>query len=127
MPAAALLPTVTRSVRHYPKRTSPTSRAPSLLFVIALALAGSLVAADPAAAAASCHGRPVTVEIGSGDSPTSGDDVILGTAGDDVIDGLAGDDVICGQDGSDTIFGSSGNDLVYDGPRQRHPVREGWR
>jgi Ca2+-binding RTX toxin-like protein len=62
-----------------------------------------------------CGGREITVDIGAGDLPTSGDDVIAGTSGDDVIDGLGGDDVICGFDGDDTIRGGDGGDIILGG------------
>lgn|GEM_PF-2379965 len=62
-----------------------------------------------------CDGRAVTVDIGSGQAPTPGDDVILGTVGDDVIDALAGNDVICALDGADQVLGNDGNDKVLGG------------
>lgn len=63
----------------------------------------------------SCNGLAVTVDIGSGDTPTAGDDVILGTSGDDTIYALAGDDVVCAGDGADTVIGGPGADTVYGG------------
>lgn len=63
--------------------------------------------------AATCAGMAVTVDLNNGQSPTSGDDVILGTPGADVIDGLGGNDVICGEDGDDTIDGGDGDDTIY--------------
>ena len=68
--------------------------------------------ADPAGPATTCNGQDVTVDLAMGDTPTSGDDVILGTAGDDVIHGGAGDDVICGAGGDDTIWGGAGDDMI---------------
>jgi streptogramin lyase len=62
-----------------------------------------------------CVGVPVTVDIGNGDHPTPGDDVIVGTDGDDVIDGRGGDDRICGRGGNDTLNGGGGKDAVYGG------------
>ena len=68
-----------------------------------------------------CDGKAVTVNIGLGQLPTSGDDVILGTnnadtinavAGDDTICALAGNDVVNGGGGSDKIFGGAGDDLL---------------
>jgi Ca2+-binding RTX toxin-like protein len=64
---------------------------------------------------ATCQGQPVTVDIGAGDSPTSGDDVILGTPGDDTINGGDGDDIICGEGGADVIGGNAGNDSIVGG------------
>ncbi|MER7557769.1 calcium-binding protein [Nocardioides sp. NPDC126508] len=62
-----------------------------------------------------CDGSIVTVNLATGDAPTEGDDVILGTAEADVIDGRAGDDIVCGDDGADTIRGGPGNDKIFGG------------
>lgn len=62
-----------------------------------------------------CDNRTVTVDIGSGQRPTDGDDVILGTDGDDDIDALAGNDVICGLGGADRILGGAGDDILLGG------------
>lgn len=62
-----------------------------------------------------CAGKAPTVDLNSGDSPTNGNDVILGTSGSDVINGLGGNDIICGLGGNDQISGGPGNDLVYGG------------
>ena len=71
-----------------------------------------------------CNGLVVTVDLGLGQSPTDGDDVILGTegrdtinagAGRDVICGLGGDDVINAGDGADIVFGGEGNDVINAG------------
>jgi Ca2+-binding RTX toxin-like protein len=59
-----------------------------------------------------CNGVPVSVDLAAGDSPTAGDDVILGTDGDDTIDALAGDDVVCAGDGDDSVVGGDGDDTV---------------
>lgn len=69
-----------------------------------------------AEAAAVCNGLAVTVDLNIGESPTSGDDVILGTPDDDAINAGAGDDVVCGEGGDDTILGQDGNDVVFGGP-----------
>jgi hypothetical protein len=83
-----------------------------------------------------CLGEPVTVELGMGDTPTSGDDVIAGTTGPDVVDAGAGDDLVCayggdddvdlgrgadqarGGDDADLIDGGPGGDVVYGGKGQ---------
>ncbi|MDW3176484.1 MAG: lamin tail domain-containing protein [Acidimicrobiia bacterium] len=57
-----------------------------------------------------CNGLIVTVDIGAGDVPTDGPDVILGTDGADVINALEGDDTICGMGGEDVISGGGGLD-----------------
>ena len=62
-----------------------------------------------------CNGRVVTVDLGAGDTPTAGDDVILGTAGDDVINSLAGNDTICGGPGDDELTGGPGADTILGG------------
>ncbi|MGQ7848733.1 GDSL-type esterase/lipase family protein [Granulosicoccus sp. 3-233] len=59
-----------------------------------------------------CNGKPVTVYLANGDSPTAGDDVILGTAGNDTINALGGNDTICALAGNDTIDAGNGNDWV---------------
>lgn len=65
--------------------------------------------------APTCAGLVVDVDLGAGDQPTMGDDVILGTPGPDVIDALDGDDVICALGGRDLISAGPGDDLVYGG------------
>lgn len=60
-----------------------------------------------------CKGVAVTVDIGAGESPTEGDDVILGTSGDDVIDALGGDDIICAGAGRDHVIGGPGDDIIF--------------
>ncbi len=62
---------------------------------------------------ATCAGLEVTVDIGAGESPTSGDDVILGTPGDDTIAALGGNDVVCGGGGNDMLNGQGGDDVLY--------------
>ena len=71
-----------------------------------------------------CDGLFVTVDLGEGETPTTGDDVILGTEQADTINALGGDDVICalgGNDeidagaGDDTVFGDAGNDDIAGG------------
>lgn len=62
-----------------------------------------------------CNGQAVTVDIGAGQQPTNGDDVIQGTSGADNIDGLGGNDVICGLSGADQIRGGTGNDQLFGG------------
>lgn len=63
-----------------------------------------------------CNGFDITVDIGAGDRPTAGDDVILGTEGDDVINAGDGRDSICGLGGDDTINAGFGADVVFAGP-----------
>lgn len=62
-----------------------------------------------------CRGWSVTVDISAGETPTGGDDVILGTAGADVINAGAGNDRVCGVGGNDVVDGGLGNDLIYGG------------
>jgi Ca2+-binding RTX toxin-like protein len=68
---------------------------------------------DPAYSAPRCNGLEVTVDLGMGDAPTAGADVILGTAGDDVIYALDGDDTVCAGDGDDLVIGGPGDDLIF--------------
>ena len=62
-----------------------------------------------------CAGLVVTVDLAAGQSPTAGDDVILGTPNGDTIDGLEGNDVICGEGGDDIINGGPGDDTITGG------------
>ena len=64
-----------------------------------------------------CLGKKATVVLGANGfgSPTSGNDVIVGTRRADRIDGLGGHDVICGRNGADTIRGGAGNDIIDGG------------
>ena len=66
-----------------------------------------------------CNGLPVTVDLSAGQSPTSNDDVILGTSGSDTINALAGNDTICGLGGADVINAGGGNCLLYTSPSPR--------
>ena len=63
-----------------------------------------------------CNGLEVTVNLGLGQTPTSSDDVILGTPGPDIINALAGNDTICGEGGNDIINAGGGNDWIDAGP-----------
>ena len=63
-----------------------------------------------------CNGLAVTVDLSSGDLPTTGDDVILGTSGADTINSLAGNDTVCGMEGDDIINAGGGNDWIDAGP-----------
>lgn len=69
---------------------------------------------------AACTMSLVNIIIPSnGDSPTQGNDLILGTSGNDAggnqLKGLGGDDCIIGGDGDDTISGGQGNDVLLGG------------
>jgi len=66
----------------------------------------------PFAQPPTCFGFAITVDIGAGEMPTDGDDVILGTFGPDVIAAGAGDDMICGLGGDDRIWGQDGDDVI---------------
>jgi Ca2+-binding RTX toxin-like protein len=96
------------------------------IFGVALAAAGTLVAA-PASAVPACYGVAATIvgtESGDYLEGTAGPDVIVGLGGGDVIYGLGGDDILCGDaggdyvdggDGVDKVIGGEGNDNVYGG------------
>jgi len=62
-----------------------------------------------------CLGMVVTVDLGAGELPTAGNDVILGTDDADVIAAGEGDDVICAGAGDDQVWGQAGDDLIYGG------------
>ena len=63
-----------------------------------------------------CNGLAVTVNLSLDQSPTLGDDVILGTSGNDIIDALDGNDTICALDGNDVITAGKGSDWIDAGP-----------
>jgi Ca2+-binding RTX toxin-like protein len=50
---------------------------------------------------------------GPPNTPTSGDDTLIGTTGNDLICGLAGADLIRGLAGNDALCGGVGNDRLY--------------
>ncbi|MGI9602781.1 MAG: calcium-binding protein [Acidimicrobiales bacterium] len=62
-----------------------------------------------------CMGLVPTVDLASGDEPTPGDDIILGTTGDDIISAGAGDDIVCARGGDDVVVGGFGNDDIRGG------------
>lgn len=63
-----------------------------------------------------CAGLLVTVDIGLGEKPTGGDDVIVGTEGRDKIKAGGGNDVVCALGGDDRVVAGAGDDKVYSGP-----------
>lgn len=65
--------------------------------------------------ARTCDNVYVTVRLLDGDSPTAGDDVILGTSASETIDALAGDDRVCSLGNDDTILGGAGDDYIAAG------------
>lgn len=62
-----------------------------------------------------CGGQEVTVDLGAGETPTDGNDVIQGTEGADSILAGGGDDIICGGGGDDRMWGQGGNDVMFGG------------
>ena len=64
-----------------------------------------------------CAGLFATVDLALGESPTEGDDVIVGTDGDDTINALGGDDIICAPRRCR---------LDPRRERRRHHPRRGW-
>lgn len=65
--------------------------------------------------APACDGLVTTVNVGLGETASSGRDIILGTQSPETINGFGGNDVICGLDGIDVIKGGNGNDLIFGG------------
>ncbi len=100
------------------------------LLVAWLTLAGAFAAANivpvtglgysvlPVTAAAlkppECAGIPVNtiVSLAAGETPTAGNDLILGTAGSDSANGGLGQDCILGGDGVDFLYGGAGGDVI---------------
>lgn len=83
--------------------------------------ASEITVTVPGAPPVLCNGQEITVNLGAGEMPTDGDDVILGTNEDDVINAGAGNDTVCalkGDDvidagvGADTVLGGSGSDTI---------------
>jgi Ca2+-binding RTX toxin-like protein len=68
-----------------------------------------------AVAVPKCAGVTVTVDLNEAETPTGGNDVILGTPAGETIDGLGGADLICGAGGNDTILGGAGADTLRGG------------
>lgn len=62
-----------------------------------------------------CGGKPATVQLALGQTPTAGDDVIIGTGAGESINGGDGNDVICALGGNDVIRGGAGGDKIYGG------------
>ena len=96
---------------------SPETEAipPRLRWAAALiAIAISLLLADPAAAAPSCHGIKATiVSNGPVIVGTKGHDVIVAGPGKNKIYGEGGNDLVCAGAGEDTIYGGRGNDTMH--------------
>lgn len=67
------------------------------------------------APAPTCDGKPATVQLGLGQAPTAGGDVIVGTEASDSISGGGGNDVVCALGGNDRLFGGNGNDRLIGG------------
>jgi Ca2+-binding RTX toxin-like protein len=90
-----------------------------------LALLGALVvialAAAPAQAKPTCHGKKATVVLGGGNNKYvaphqgHGNQVVIAGAGNDYVVTGKGSDVICGGDGNDRILAGRGSDRVYGG------------
>lgn len=99
---------------------APAAVAAVLTLLMSLfALAPQAAAFEPEAIQLDCSGyvgAPGVIDIGAGDLPTAGSDIILGTPGDDVIAAGGGDDLICGEGGNDTIWGQDGDDVIIGGP-----------
>jgi Ca2+-binding RTX toxin-like protein len=62
-----------------------------------------------------CGGAAITVDLNQAETPTGGNDVILGRPIRDVVNGFGGNDRICGGGGNDTLTGGTGNDTLYGG------------
>lgn len=88
-------------------------------------VAAGFLAPSPAAARATCLGRPATI-VGTNRHDvlrgTDGPDVIAGLDGADVIRGNGGDDSICAGDGVfygeyrwEVVYGGDGNDVIAGG------------
>ncbi|MBL8775961.1 MAG: FG-GAP repeat protein [Acidimicrobiales bacterium] len=59
-----------------------------------------------------CSGLLATVDLGQQQSPTTGDDVVVGTSAADDLDTLGGADLVCALVLADTVNAGAGNDTV---------------
>lgn len=92
--------------------THPTLRR-SLLVLLGLS-AAVVLAADPATAAPTCHGRKATIVSDAKTIVgTKAPDVIVAGPGDNTIYGEGGNDLICAGAGNDTVHGGRGDDTIY--------------
>jgi serralysin len=57
----------------------------------------------------------VTVRAPVSNTPTGGNDVLVGGNGNDLLTGLGGDDNLNGGLGNDSLFGGAGNDRLFGG------------
>ncbi len=89
-------------------------RTRSLLALVVMTLVASVLAAGQATAGAAttCQGQTVTVDLGQGDAPTTGPDVILGTNGVDRFLGTQGTLVTQAFTDGDVACLLGGNDEV---------------
>lgn len=76
---------------------------------------------------ARCAGRVATVYLLTGERPTRGDDVIIGTPAADSVTAGRGDDVVCGRGGVDVLRGGPGADRLLGGPGADRLVGGGGR
>lgn len=86
-----------------------------LLALVGLLLLFGLSPASAHSEQAMCNGEVATVLVENGDTPTDGNDVIIGTPGRDIINAGPGDDTICGLGEDDSIFGGEGHDTIIGG------------
>lgn len=90
-------------------------RALKILTCVA-AVAGTMaVAPAESDAALFCGGKRVTVNLGAGQRPTGGADVIWGTNHRDVVDAFGGNDTVCARGGPDLVRGGAGADRILGG------------
>lgn len=65
---------------------------------------------------ATCAGRSATVHLLTGERPTDGGDVVVGTPGADTVAAGRGLDIVCGLGGDDVLRGDAGPDRLLGGP-----------
>ncbi len=91
----------------------------AIIGLAAATIAATLIAAPPVdAAAPTCQGRTVTINLNSAGHPNPNRpaaDVILGRPVRDVITAGGGADIICSGGGADEVRGGPGNDLIWGG------------
>jgi Ca2+-binding RTX toxin-like protein len=86
------------------------------LWLIGAVAALALLVCAPAALAAKCGGKKVTISTKKKKvKGTNGNDVIDAGSGKDKIQAKGGDDIICGGKGADIINAGAGNDTILGG------------
>ncbi|MBC6428594.1 MAG: hypothetical protein GDA55_05135, partial [Cellvibrionales bacterium] len=66
--------------------------------------------------ASTVHAQPGDCSGAASNSPTSGDDTLIGEDTASTLNGMDGADTLCGKGGDDMLSGGAGNDILRGGP-----------